>query len=337
MKLRATILCFGTLFAGAASASGCNCEPEASRPEKPPPSPVATSGLALSPPPRMAVVRTKQPPVLDGRLSESAWSLAETTDPFVETRLGGPAAVDASAKLLWDARFLYLAVEVRDTLLQASDTEHDARLWERDCVELMFDPDGDAIDYFEIQVSPRGVVFDTRYDSRREPRPFGHLDWDSGARVGVFARGEIDDEKRDDGYTVEIAIPWQAFSHAGKRTSAPEAGHRWGANFYVMDLGPDRQRAASWSPLGVGDFHVPRRFGVLVFEGVAAGMSSTSEPLRIPSGRMPSSMDRGGAPTRGSAATVVRERASDPRKPAKPPRSSIRSDAQRLESEELAH
>jgi hypothetical protein len=34
-----------------------------------------------------------------------------------------------------------------------------------------------------------------------------------------------------------------------------------------MDLTEDRQQAAAWSPLGIGDFHVPRRFGILAFEG----------------------------------------------------------------------
>jgi len=34
-----------------------------------------------------------------------------------------------------------------------------------------------------------------------------------------------------------------------------------------MDLTRDRQQAAAWSPLGIGDFHVPGRFGILSFEG----------------------------------------------------------------------
>jgi len=34
-----------------------------------------------------------------------------------------------------------------------------------------------------------------------------------------------------------------------------------------MDLTRDRQQAATWSPLGIGDFHVPGRFGILSFEG----------------------------------------------------------------------
>ena len=135
--------------------------------------------------PRLAVHQTARSPRLDGVLDEPAWRLAKTSGAFVETRNGGAAAVQASAQLLWDAKHLYVGVEVNDAWLRASDRTRDAHLWEQDCVELMLDPDGDGENYFEIQVSPRGEVFDTRYDARRVPKPFGHLDWDSQVRVGV--------------------------------------------------------------------------------------------------------------------------------------------------------
>ena len=169
---------------------------------------------------------------------------------------------------------------MNDALLRASGRKHDDELWKQDCVELMVDPDGDGKNYFEIQVSPRGVVFDTRYETRRFPKPFGHVDWDSKIRVGVSLRGEIDDREADAGYTVEIAIPWQAFSLDGKPTLPPAIGDEWRANIYVMDLGADRQQAAAWSALGISDFHVPSRFGILAFKGPADGTLGASEPLQ---------------------------------------------------------
>ena len=244
--------------------------------------------------PLLLVLQTNEPPRLDGALLEPVWSVASTTGPFVETRYGGPASVTAIAKLLWDKRYLYVGVEVRDPLLRASEVERDARLWEQDCVELMIDPDGDGRDYFEIQVSPRGAVFDTRYDERRVPRPFGHRAWDSGARVGVITRGTIDDDVADDGYTVEIAIPWQAFSIDAGSSVVPAVGDRWRANVYVMDLGADGQRAAAWSPLGVGDFHVPRRFGILSFVGPSDDMPRTNGPAKVEPRRVPGTLHRKG-------------------------------------------
>jgi hypothetical protein len=250
-----------------------------------PPLPAQRPSLAAVP--RLAVLQTTRSPRLDGSLDDPAWDVAKTSGAFVETRSGDAAGMQASAKLLWDAQYLYVGVEVNDAWLRASDRKRDAHLWKQDCVELMLDPDGDGKDYFEIQVSPRGVVFDTRYDARRIPKPFGHLDWDSQIRLGVSPRGEIDDRAADAGYTVEMAIPWQAFSLQGKPVRSPAIGDQWRANLYVMDLGAARQQAAAWSALGIGDFHVLSRFGILAFEGPADEMLETSEPLRSAGDRLP--------------------------------------------------
>jgi len=244
-----------------ASAMGCTADVA-------PLSPAQREKATRSSVPRLAVAQTRRPPKLDGSLTDPVWSSAHTTAPFVETRSGGVAPVTASAKLLWDNLYLYVGVDVSDALLRASDRAHDDHLWEQDCVELMIDPDGDGKNYFEIQVSPRGVVFDTRYDARRVPKPFGHTTWDSKARVAVSPRGAIDDQEPDAGYSVEMAIPWQAFSSKNHPASPPRIGDKWRANLYVMDLVRDRQQAAAWSPLGIGDFHVPGRFGILAFEGL---------------------------------------------------------------------
>ena len=237
-----------------------------------------TRGDGAQPLPELAVVQAERAPRLDGSLDDPVWRTARATRPFVETRYGGPAPLSASAKLLWDEKYLYVGIDVGDTLLRARDVRRDSHLWEQDCVELMIDPEGDQKSYFEIQASPRGVVFDTRFDAPRVPRPFGHEDWDSKTRVAVSRRGDLDDEAPDAGYAIELAIPWQAFSLGDDRVSAPGIGDQWRANFFVLDLGRDRQQAAAWSPVGTGDFHVPRRFGILAFEGPHADMQRLESP-----------------------------------------------------------
>lgn len=236
----------------------------------------------LAPIPELGVRRAAAPPRIDGRLTDRVWQEAKGTGPFVETRFGGKAALQAEAKLLWDRRHLYVAVDVRDELLRASHTEHDSHLWEQDCVELMIDPDGDAKNYFEIQVSPRGVVFDTRFDRRRRPAPYGRPEWDGRVRAAVDAKGTLDDDASDGGYSVEIAIPWHAFSLEGAPVRPPEIGDHWRINVYAIDLGRERQRAAAWSPLGMGDFHVPSRFGILRFEEEAAPPEPAIVPTESP-------------------------------------------------------
>lgn len=287
--------------------------------------------------PSLGARQTKRPPRLDGALDDPVWRFAKTSRAFVETQHGGPAPLQASAKVLWDARYLYVGVEVNDALLIASHEAHDAHLWEQDCVELMIDPDGDGKNYFEIQVSPRGLLFDTRYDSRRVPKPFGHVDWSSKARVGVAPRGTIDDDLADAGYSVELAIPWQAFSPRGKPGRPPAIGDEWRVNFYALDLGKSRQQAAAWSHLETGDFHVPRRFGILAFEGPAEDMLGTREPLQIDQDRLPKPLERPGTFDRNLKDKLMKERAMQRRQPGEPLPAPEPKSPTGLETRKAAH
>ncbi|HEX2679354.1 MAG TPA: carbohydrate-binding family 9-like protein, partial [Polyangiales bacterium] len=112
---------------------------------------------------RLVARRTAQPIVVDGKLDEMDWKGAQPSGPLVNTMNGGKGAVDASVRVAYDADNLYIGFVVSDEDLISKFTKNDEHLWEQDCVEVMIDPDGDTKNYFEIQVSPRGVSFDTRY------------------------------------------------------------------------------------------------------------------------------------------------------------------------------
>jgi hypothetical protein len=203
---------------------------------------------------------------LDGKLDEPIWKAAPGVD-LVNTISGAPDLPRTLVKAAWDDDNLYVAFDVEDDYLRSTFTADDDHLWEQDTVEIMVDPDGDGNNYFELQVSPGNKHFDTRYDSRRTPRPFGHLDWNSGLKSGVRINGTLNDTVRDESYTVEIAIPWTAFAAGEPKHEKPKAGSTWRINYYVLDARNEHdQRAVAWSPPRVGDFHVPRRFGTILFE-----------------------------------------------------------------------
>jgi hypothetical protein len=223
--------------------------------------------------PTAHAVRFATPPTLDGALDE--WGDATRTEPFVNTMDGTQGAPEASARFGWDDQFLYVAFEIADPFLRSRGAQHDDHLWEEDCAELMIDPDGDGLGYAELQVSPRiesgaPVTFDTWFDSRRQPQPFGHIDWSSGIEAAVHARGTVNDDAADEGYVVEARIPWTAFAIGPHPiTSAPRAGDTWRVALYALDARagePAPQFGVGWSAPLVGDFHVPDRFGRVVFD-----------------------------------------------------------------------
>jgi hypothetical protein len=231
--------------------------------------------------PRLIARRRTGPVKLDGQLDEPDWQAAQRTEPFVNTMNGGPGSFRASAQVLYDAEAFYCAFQVSDDFLKTPFLAADDHLWEQDTVEIMFDPDGDAHNYFELQVSPRGVHFDTRYDAPRDPRPFGHVDWSSQVQNGVHIDGTLDDDSPDVGYTVELRVPWTAFATGTPPASPPAAGDTWRINFFVMDARERGQRAVGWSAPMIGDFHTLAKFGRVVFQESAE--ADRTQPAPTPS------------------------------------------------------
>lgn len=240
--------------------TGCDADP------KPAPAPVdPKTQIKEITAPRIDAAAIK----IDGVLDEQAWSKAAGTGLFVDVGSGLPnprLPSQGEAKLFWDAQALYVGFEVYDKTLHGGfpPDAKDPHLWERDTVEIMIDPDGDGDnkDYYEIQISPQNLVFDTQYDDYNRPNgggkgPFGHEDWTAGAEHAVALHGTIDnDTDADDGYTVEVKIPWASFTKA--RQPVPSPGSSWRFNFYAMqDNG-----GTAWSPIyGMGNFHKASRFG----------------------------------------------------------------------------
>ncbi len=210
--------------------------------------------------------RTTGAIALDGHLDEADWGSAPRTERFVGTLDGSESGPESRARMLRDDTRLYVAFEVDDPFLVCGMDGRDAHLWDEDVVELMIDPDGDGARYFELQVSPSGRIFDTWFDSPRQPAPVGHVAWQSGLVAGVDARGVVDDDEADDGYTVELAIPWSSLALGGASAHGPASGDTWRIALYVLDAREQGQLGVGWSPPLVGDFHVPDWFGRVVFE-----------------------------------------------------------------------
>lgn len=243
---------------------------------------------------------------IDGRLDEPAWAGARKAGPFVDPHSGRPnpgIPAQGSARVLWDDAHLYVGFEVADKHVTggfAPDTK-DPHLWERDTVEIMIDPDGDGDnkDYYELQISPQNLVFDSQFDDYNKPNggpegPFGHEEWSARLTSAVTIDGTLDDDKDEDrGYTVEARIPWSSFEKA--KRSPPAPGDTWRMNFYAMQ----RNGGSAWSPLyGEGNFHRARRFGFVKFLGPAGEGPEGSAPAASGASSAPSAS---AAPSAGPA------------------------------------
>jgi len=218
--------------------------------------------------------KQKWPLAIDGKLDEPAWQRAGTTGPLQNVGTGEAPSGNqpsGSVKLLSDEQSLYLGFEVFDDDLRGGFDPNltDPHLWLKDTVEVMVDPDGDGDnrDYYEIQINPQNLVFDSNFDAYNLPHvdpdgPYGHQEWSANLKSAVTLQGTLDDDREDEGYVVEMAIPWRSFSKA--KRAPPAMNDVWRMNFYAVSS----SGAAAWSPiLGQGNFHKASRFGRVRFAG----------------------------------------------------------------------
>ena len=130
-------------------------------------------------------------------------------------------------------------------------------LWMRDVVEVFINPFPETPHrYFEFEVAPNNQWIDLAIDLNQTP--FHDAEWSSG----FLHRTHVDETSKR--WLCEMAIPVSALGVEEVR-----AGMKWRVNFYRCD-GPgddSERRFLAWSPTFEKNFHVPERFGEIVFEG----------------------------------------------------------------------
>jgi hypothetical protein len=210
--------------------------------------------------------KVSKPPVIDGKLDDEAWKSAPPIR-LVLSQTGEPATKKTIARMCWDDENLYISFDCEDEDIWNDYTKRDDPVYNQEVCEAFLAPTCDLDRYFEINVSPRNVVFDAliRYAVKGVPGEGTDHGWNcEGLRTAVVLDGTIDNRTdKDRGYTVEMAVPF-----AGLGRSTPKPVERWRANLYRIDLSPLPIEYQAWSPTLVNPaaFHVPERFGTIFFE-----------------------------------------------------------------------
>lgn len=177
--------------------------------------------------------------------------------PFALADGRGAPRWPTQVEVAWDDDGLAVAFDCADDDAWSTFSERDAPLWQQEAVEL-FLAAGEAVpvQYFEFEVSPKGVLFDARVTNPHGDRLGMTVDsaWNcSGIAWHAAPTGERAD------WRAELVIPWRGLGLA----AAPAA---LSANFYRIERPRGGEPEFScWSPTltSPADFHRPHRFGVL--------------------------------------------------------------------------
>jgi hypothetical protein len=243
------------------------------------------------------VHRTPSRLTIDGKLDEPAWRAAEWSDAFVDIEgdVRPRPRFTTRMRMLWDDEFLYIAADLLEPDIWGTLTTRDAVIFQDNDFEVFIDPDGDTHEYFELEVNALKTAWDLLL-----PQPYrdggSAIDgWDiAGLQVGVDIRGTINKPgDQDDGWSVELALPWNILEETSAHKRAPRDGEQWRINFsrvqwhtdvvdgrYVKRTNAETKKPLPednwvWSPQGAVNMHMPERWGVMQFSSTAVGTENT--------------------------------------------------------------
>jgi hypothetical protein len=249
--------------------------------------------------PRYSAYKTTEEIKIDGKLDEKTWKQVARSGSFRDLISGEPTRLDTRAAVTWNDEYLYVAYWIEEPHLHASHTKRDAPIYEDNDVELFIaGKDG----YYEFEINSYGTIYEVmffwmdaykkhRYDTLpgfaehapgarrfngvgyRHPRGarIGFWQWDMpGLASAVQVNGTInDDVDQDNGWTVELAIPWTSLQIlSGGRSLPPKTGDTWQMDFSRFNKKKHSTTDSggwAWSPHGVWDSHVPECFTLISF------------------------------------------------------------------------
>ena len=207
--------------------------------------------------PKIIVVRAPKQFAFD---DVNAWKELEKITSFLLADGSALAIQQTIVRVCFDDDALYVRFDCDDRDIWGTYTQRDEPIYEQEVVEIFIGIGAaDPIHYFEFQISPNGVLFDTTVYNPTSLR--ADIKWDVTWQCpNIRWMAHRDDAANH--WWGAFAIPWASITSDGKIPPICRA------NFYRIERPRDSETEYScWSPTltNPADFHKPSRFGILEF------------------------------------------------------------------------
>jgi hypothetical protein len=177
-----------------------------------------------------------------------------------------------SFRALSTADALWLRFDAVDSSPWYTYTDRDDKLWEEEVVEIFIDPDGDHLNYVEVEVNPANALCDLLVE-QGDPNLRALIEWDFPG-IGSTVLPTYDEEGAQTGWSAMVRMPWTGFRSvpATDVSLPPASGDQWHFNVFRIKRpdGPDSPNRNvvldAWSPTPGQSFHVPEVFRTMEFE-----------------------------------------------------------------------
>jgi hypothetical protein len=181
----------------------------------------------------ITIAHFEKAPVIDGKLDDTVWQNAAVLKDFYQFRPGDNIAPTHPTEVLigYDAKFIYFAFRAHDEAgkVRATVPKRD-QIFDDDSVGMYLDTFNDRRRSYIALFNPLGVQAD------------GIFTEDNGEDYSFDLVMESKGIVTDDGYTVEVAIPFKSLRYeAGK-------GKLWGVHF-LRQIKRLNNETDSWMPI----------------------------------------------------------------------------------------
>ncbi|MCM4169548.1 hypothetical protein KCTC52924_00329 [Arenibacter antarcticus] len=228
--------------------------------------------------------------VIDGKMDENAWKLAPWSEDYIDIEGELTPTYTTRMKMLWDNNYLYVLAQMEEPHIWATLKQRDTVIFYNNDFEIFINPDGDTHNYYEFEMNAHNTLWDLFITKPYRNNGNKVIDsWDiQGIKSAVDIRGTLNNSSdTDEGWTVEIALPWSVITEASKDGKIPENDF-WRLNFSRVNWDFDitngrysRKKDAKgsympeynwvWSPQGVVNMHEPEHWGYVYFSSEPAG------------------------------------------------------------------
>ncbi len=220
---------------------------------------------------------------IDGKIDDDAWKNIPWSGNFVDIKTAAkiPGYLFTKFKMAWDEKYCYFAACLGEPSIWGTLTKRDTIIYKDNDFEVFIDPDGDGLNYYELEINSLGTVMDLFLKRPYNKGGKANLVWNfEGLRSAVAIYGTQNQANDTDSrWTVEMAIPWGAL----KEKKMPNDGDTWRVNFSRVEWPVEAEKDGYqkmkdsvsgnnlpeanwvWSPQGMVNMHIPGKWGYVTF------------------------------------------------------------------------
>lgn len=217
------------------------------------------------------IVKTTEKIVIDGMATDKDWSSATAYPLSYFYGVDKPTDKQTSSvKMLWDDSHLYFLFKAQDSYLTVSETERDGAPYFDDCFEVFLIPSAEPIKLhygFELNLNKAANDFIFLNDFYQNSKVV-LKSYNPAYQVGLHTEGSVNDNSdKDVGWSMELAIPIQAFLNA--QFTPVQQGSVWSIMVVRQDRNDasgQRKSTSTLFPLAkYNGVHDPKVFGQIKF------------------------------------------------------------------------